>query len=115
VTTTRPTSTRDLRASEHEFLGAMKELGFGYFENLEIIGGELILVPGPIAIRHLKFGPSEPHQEFKGEFELKAVQIEFFSLVRNIQKGKIRNLTVRHGLPFTAEVMQVSEEDSQSD
>jgi hypothetical protein len=102
---TQPATTRDLLPSEAAFLAAVQELGFGRFEYLQIRGGELALHPWPVAVREFKFAtprntgaPAEPNSELRPQVA------EFFAYVRDIGDGEIRELEVRHGLPFSMEV-----------
>ena len=98
-------TTRDLLPSEVTFLAAMQQLGFGRFEYLQIRGGELVLNPWPTVIRDIKFAtpPStgktaEPNSELRGQI------VEFFTYVRDVDAGEIREIEVRHGLPFSMEI-----------
>ncbi|WP_321471429.1 hypothetical protein [uncultured Paludibaculum sp.] len=100
-----PVTTQELLASEATFLAAMQQLGFGRFEYLQIRGGELMLNPWPVTVRDIKFAtppntgrPSEPN------FELRPQVAEFFAYVRDVEAGEIRELDVRHGLPFSMEI-----------
>lgn len=103
---TRPTSTRDLLASERRSLLAMQQLGFGRFESLQIQQGELILDPWPTTVRGIRFsaGDAPAPRTVPDEFELKRQVSEFFEYVRAVDNGEIRHLEVRHGLPFAMEV-----------
>lgn len=101
----RPTSISDLRASERTFVASMAALGFGRFEYIQIRGGQLVLNPGPSAVRDIKFAtppntgkPSEPNTELRPQVA------EFFAYVRAVDTGEIRELEVRHGLPFGMQV-----------
>jgi hypothetical protein len=100
-----PVTTQELLASEATFLAAMQQLGFGRFEYLQIRGCELMLDPWPVTVRDIKFAtppnvgrPSEPN------FELRPQVAEFFAYVRDVDAGEIRELEVRHGLPFSMEI-----------
>jgi len=101
-----PKSTHDLNESERRFLGAMRELGHGRFESLQVLQGELVLDPWPTTIRSVKFGNPTPNRPVLGsaDFELKDQAAEFFAYVRSIEVGIIRLLEVRGGLPFCMDV-----------
>jgi hypothetical protein len=99
-------STRDLRPSEHRFVTAMQELGYGRFESLRIERGEFVLDPWPTSVRSVKFGDATPNRPGNqpGEFELKQQTAQLFQFVRDVDAGEIRVLEVRGGLPFTMEI-----------
>lgn len=89
-------------------MGAMTKLGFGRFEHLRIVKGELVLVPGPVAVREVKLGSCDPgaSKVLPDEFDLKPQVTDLFEHVRGTASGEIRTLVVRHGLPFSMEVAQ---------
>lgn len=102
---TSPVTTQDLLNSEASFLAAMQRLGFGRFEYLQIRAGELVLHPWPSVVRDIKFAtppntgkPSEPRSDLRPQV------VEFFAYVREVDAGEIRELEVRHGLPFSMEI-----------
>lgn len=102
---TPPVTTQDMLPSEAAFVAAMQALGFGRFEYLQIRGGELILSPWPSAVRDVKFAtppttgkPAEPNSDLRPQIA------EFFAYVRDVDDGEIRELEVRHGLPFSMEI-----------
>ncbi len=102
---TAPTITSHLLASEAAFLASMQNLGFGRFEYLQIRGGELVLDPWPAAIRDIKFGTPVTTGNVAGsDSELRPQVSEFFGYVRDVDAGEIRELEVRHGLPFSMEI-----------
>jgi len=102
---TAPITTQDLLASEVAFIATMQELAFGLFENLQIRGGELVLNPEPVRVRHFKFGtPAVTGKTSGGASELRQQLAEFFAYVRDVDAGEIRTLEIRHGLPFSMEV-----------
>jgi hypothetical protein len=100
-----PVTIQDLLPSETAFVTAMQALGFGRFEYLQIRGGELVLNPWPSAVRDVKFAsqpntgkPTEPNSDLRPQVA------EFFAYVRDVDAGEIRELEVRHGLPFSMEI-----------
>jgi len=102
---TPPATTQDLLPSEVAFIAAMQQLGFGLFEALQIRGGELVLDPSPVTVRHVKFGtPATTGRTFGGKSELRQQIAEFFAYVREVDAAEIRTLEIRHGLPFSMEV-----------
>jgi hypothetical protein len=102
---TQPVTTHDLLPSEAAFVAAMQQLGFGRFERLQIRGGELVLNPGPVTVRDVKFGtPVMTGKPSAASSELRPQIAEFFAYVREVDSGEIREVEVRHGLPFSMEV-----------
>ena len=101
----RPTSTKDLTASERQFVVLIQQLGFGRFEYLQIRNGEVLLNPWPVAVRDVKFGtPANTGSPAAATSELRSQVAEFFEYVRDVDAGEIRELQVRHGLPFSMEI-----------
>jgi hypothetical protein len=100
-----PVTTQDLLPSEVAFIAAMQQLGFGLCQFLQIRGGELVLNPAPVTVRHIKFGtPATTGKTYEGTSELRQQIVEFFAYVREVDSGEIRTLEIRHGLPFSMEV-----------
>jgi len=98
-------TTQDLLPSEATFLAAMQRLGFGRFEYLKIRGGALVLDPWPTVIRDVKFAtPTNTGKPAEHNSELRPQVAEFFAYVRDVDAGEIRELEVRHGLPFSMEI-----------
>lgn len=107
----RPCFTGDLTSAEQRFLAAMREVGFGRFEYVQIRKGQIILDPWPAAVRDVKFGAEIPSQQkAHPDFQLKRQTAEFFEYTRDVDDGEIRTLEVRHGLPFSMEVELAAEE-----
>jgi len=102
---TAPVTTQDLRPSEATFLDAIQRLGFGRLEYLQIRNGELVLDPWPTVIRDIKFAtPTNTGKPAEHNSELRPQVAEFFAYVRDADAGEIRELEVRHGLPFSMEI-----------
>ncbi len=102
---TPPVTTLDLLPSEAAFIAAMQQLGFGLFEFIQIRGGELVLNPAPVTVRHVKFGTAAATgKTFGGTSDLRQQIVELFAYVRDVDAGEIRTLEIRHGLPFSMEV-----------
>jgi hypothetical protein len=101
----KPCFAGELSPSEQRFLAAMREVGFGRFEYVQIRKGDITRDPWPVAVRDVKFGaeaagdrPAHP------EFQLKSQVAEFFEYTSAGDAGEIRTLEIRHGLPFSMEV-----------
>ena len=102
---TAPVTMQDLLPSEAMFTAAMQQLGFGRFEYLQIRGGELVFNPEPVTVRDVKFGsPVTTGKPSAVTSELRPQIAEFFAYVRDVDAGEIREVEVRHGLPFSMEV-----------
>ena len=102
---TSPVTTHDLLPSEVAFVAAMQQLGFGRFEYLQIRGGELVLNPWPVAVRDIKFAAAANcAKPSDSTSDLRPQVAELFEYVRDVDAGEIRELQVRHGLPFSMEI-----------
>jgi hypothetical protein len=102
---TPPAMTQDLLPSEATFLAAMQQLGFGRVEYLQIRGGELVLDPWPVMVRDVKFAAGQyTGKPAESSSDLRPQVAEFFAYVREAESGEIRELEVRHGLPFSMEI-----------
>ncbi len=100
-----PVTIEDLLPSEVAFVAAMQQLGFGRFEYLQIRGCELVLNPWPSAVRDVKFGsPVTTGKPTAVTSKLRPQVAEFFAYVREVDAGEIREVEVRHGLPFSMEI-----------
>ncbi len=100
-----PVTIEDLLPSEAVFVDAMQQLAFGRFQYLQIRGGELILNPAPVTVRDVKFGsPVMTGKPSVSASELRPQIAEFFAYVREVDAGEIREVEVRHGLPFSMEL-----------
>jgi hypothetical protein len=111
---TGPTSTKNLLASERRVLDAMRRMGFGRFECLQIRNGELVLDPWPRSVRDVKFGgPLGVQTSTTAQnFELKQQVSELFEYIRGVQMGEIKVLEIRHSLPFTMTVEECTANQS---
>src|SRR4051812_10944631 len=96
----------DLRASERTFLEAMQRLQFGRYDWVQVREGELVLDPWPNCVQHVKFGAEQELtlNHVLADFELKRHVVEFFRYVRSVERGRVLNIEVRHGLPVTMDL-----------
>lgn len=100
-----PVTLQDLLPTEAAFLAAMQRLGFGRFEYLQIRGGELVLDPWPVMVRDVKFAAGQhTGKPAESNSDLRPQVAEFLAYVREVDSGEIRELEVRHGLPFSMEI-----------
>lgn len=103
----RPLSSSDLLPSEIQFIAALQQLEFGYFESLQIKQGELILNPWPRAVRLVMFGGEAVRDSGQPQdFDLKKPVADFLEYVRTVDDGEIRQLKVRRGLPVSMEITE---------
>jgi hypothetical protein len=101
----KPCFIGDLMPSEQRFLAAMREVGFGRFEYVQIREGQIVLTPWPVAVRDVKFGADTADEHAAPpNYQLKRQAAEFFEYTRDVEAGEIRALEIRHGLPFSMEV-----------
>ena len=101
----QPVTLQNLLPSEMAFISAMQQLGFGRIEFLQIRDGELVFNPGPTTVRDIKFGsPVTLGKPSASPSELCPQVAEFFNYVRDVEAGEIREVEVRHGLPFSMEI-----------
>jgi hypothetical protein len=103
----RPCFAGDLLPGERRFLAAMREVGFGQFEFVQIREGQIVLDPWPTAVRDVKFGADASASEERVthlECQLKRHVAELFEYTRAVNVGEIRTLEIRHGLPFSMEI-----------
>lgn len=105
MSASRPCFTGDLTAPEQLFLAAMREVGFGRFEYIQLRKGQIVLDPSPVAVRDVKFGAEAADERTtRPDCQLKRQVAEFFEYTRDVEAGEIRTLEIRHGLPFSMEV-----------
>jgi len=103
--TPKPCLSGDLTQTEQRFLAAMRAVGFGRFEYIQIRDGQLVLDPWPVAVRDVKFGAGVGAERAgHPEYQLKNQVAEFFEYTRAVDAGEIRTLEIRHSLPFSMEV-----------
>lgn len=78
-------STSDLCSSELSIVHAMQKLGFGHFEAVRVVAGEIALDPWPKMVQSVKFG-NEEHcaVSSQGGFQLKKPVVQFIERVRSI-------------------------------
>jgi hypothetical protein len=117
VDTRLPQTAAKLLPSERRLVTAMQRLGFGRFERLKIQNGQAILTPWPLTIRGIKFGSETARADgtIASEFTLGQKIIQLLQYIRGVKSGEIRNLTFRHGEPFSMEIETVETTGSVSE
>ncbi|MDB5308815.1 MAG: hypothetical protein JWO38_3017 [Gemmataceae bacterium] len=100
------TAKRSLSPARRQLVELFQRLNFGRIEDLTVQSGEPVLDPMPRVVREHKFGGENgPRPEARlGDFTLKAQHLDLFRLLDDLGDGSITVLTVKHGLPFHAEV-----------
>jgi hypothetical protein len=95
-----------LSESRQRLVELFQRINFGRIEYLEIRDGQPVLTPPPCVIREHKFcGENSPRPELaSNNFVLKAQLVDLFKLFDELRNGTIAVLTIKHGLPFHAEL-----------
>lgn len=102
-----PTPTKSsLSPARQRLVELMQRLNFGRIEHLEVRGGEPVLDPPPNVVREHKFGSENgPHREAgHPDCPLKNQIRDLMSLLDEVGDGTVAVLSVKHGLPFHAEL-----------
>ena len=105
----RNTSTnrlRDLSPVRRKLVEMMQLINFGRLEDLKVRDGEPVLEPGPRLVREVKFAAeSGPRSETNlPDFILKEQHRDLFRVLDQLGTGTIAVLSIKHGLPFHAEL-----------
>ncbi len=97
---------RALSPARQRLVELMQRLNFGRVEALPVRGGEPVLDPLPAIVREHKFcAENGPRPEAgRAECKLKNQVTDLMALLDQIGDGTIAVLTVKHGLPFHAEL-----------
>jgi hypothetical protein len=101
------TTKSSLSAAQAQLVQLLQAVNFGRVEALQVTQGQPSFDPPPRVIQKLKFGGGEngPRTEFGySDFRLKHGVIELLELISNIEKGEIRSIEIRFGLPCTVEL-----------
>lgn len=97
-----------LTVPEQQLLELMQEINFGYILDLKIQAGRPVMTPRPRVIYGIKIGGengrrSECHGE-GGDFQLRHEVMELLGHFHRINHGKVHELVIKHGLPFSLNV-----------
>ena len=101
----QPTKS-SLSAAQAQLVQLLQAVNFGRVEALQVTQGQPSFDPPPRVIQKLKFGGGEngPRAEFGySDFRLKHGVVELLELISSIEKGEIRSIEIRFGLPCTVE------------
>ena len=95
-----------LSPARRQLVSRFQQWNFARFEGLVVCNGEPVLDPPPRVVREHKFGGENgPRPESRLEdFALKPQIIDLFRLLDELGDGVITLITVKHGLPFSAEI-----------
>lgn len=99
-------TTYALSPARRQLVALMQKLNFGRLEGLAVRGSEPVLDPMPAVIREHKFGGDNgPRPEAgRGDHALKAQVVDLMALLDALGDGTVAVLSVKHGLPFHAEL-----------
>jgi hypothetical protein len=105
-TSTSVSTKRSLSQARGKLVTLFQRWNFARVEGLVVRDGEPVLNPLPVVVREHKFGGENgPRPESRLEdFLLKPQLLDLFRLFDEIGDGAITVLTVKHGLPFNAEL-----------
>ena len=93
-------STSELSPSERSIVHAMQKLGFGHFEGVRIVAGELTLDPWPKMMKSIKCGAEDQAVAITtSEFQLKRRVMQFIERVRSFQAGVALCANIDETLP----------------
>ena len=97
---------RALSPARRQLVALMQKLNFGRIEGLVVRGGEPVLGPMPVVVREHKFGGDNgPRAEAgRGDHALKTQVVDLMALLDALGDGAVAVLSVKHGLPFHAEL-----------
>ncbi|AWM36957.1 hypothetical protein GobsT_51630 [Gemmata obscuriglobus] len=99
------TTTSSLSPPRQQLVALLQRLNFGRVEGLLVRAGEPVLDPMPVVTREHKFGGDNgPRPEAGRGGALKAQQLDLMALLDALGDGTIAVLSVKHGLPFHAEL-----------
>ncbi len=91
---------------KQKLIESMQRINFGRIEEFIIRDGEPVLDPPPRIILSRKVGGENGARPESNatDFELKKDVRELFEQFEAIGNGKVRMVTIKHGLPFTYEI-----------
>ena len=95
-----------LSPARQQLVELLQRINFGRVEGLEVRGGEPVFDPMPRVIREHKFcSENGPRPEAaRADCRLKSQVTDLVHLLDEVGDGTIAVLSVKHGLPFHAEL-----------
>jgi hypothetical protein len=102
-----PTPTAStLSPARRRLVALMQRINFGRLEGLAVRGGEPVLDPMPrVVVEHKFASENGPRPEARqADFALKAQVLDLLTLLDSVRDGTVPLLSVKHGVPFLAEV-----------
>ena len=96
----------ELSRPRRELLELLQRINFGRLEDLKVVRGEPVFDSPPHIVREHKFAAENgPRVESTlPDFALKEQHLDLIRLLDSIGSGTISLVTVKHGLPFSAEL-----------
>jgi hypothetical protein len=91
-----------LSAQRRQLVETMRQIQFGWIEDLQVSDGEPVFDPPPRITEHVMLGAkTEPRPEPESlDFALKRQVVELFEHLARLGTGSIQSVEIRHGLPF---------------
>jgi hypothetical protein len=101
-----PSTKSALSPARRKLVELCQQIHFGRVEDLQVRDGEPILNPRPrVVVEHKFCSLNGPHPESaRADSALKSQHVDLLRLLDEIGDGTIEVLTVKHGLPFHAEL-----------
>ena len=95
-----------LSPARRRLVALMQRINFGRVEHLAVRGGEPVLDPMPRVVVEYKFAAENGPRPETGrpDFALKAQVVDLFHLLDRVGDGTLPVLSVKHGVPFLAEI-----------
>ncbi len=93
---------------KQKLIEKMQEINFGRITNLPIKNGEPVFSPETIIERDIKLhGKNGPRPERElNDFSIKDEVASLFGELDHIGNGTIRELSIKHGLPFLLRIWE---------
>ena len=101
-----PCTKAALSPARRRLVELLQTVNFGRVEGLVVRGGEPVLDPLPRVTREHKFGGENgPRPEAaRADCALKPQHLDLMRLLDAVGDGTVAVLSVKHGLPFSAEL-----------
>ena len=101
-----PPTKSSLPPARRLLVELLQRLNFGRVEALQVQGGQPVLDPMPRVVKEHKFAAENgPRPEAgRDDCALKAQHADLLKLLDDVGDGTIAVLSVKHGLPFHAEL-----------